>query len=514
MNGAARQTRAMSRHAGSLQALTREPCDVAIIGGGIYGAALLLQAAGRGLKTILVERGDFGCETSFNSLRILHGGLRYLQSLDIGRSVESIRERRWFMRTFPDLVRPLPCLLPLYDQGLRRPLALRIALGMDCMLSMNRNAGLEPDQHLPPGTVLGPSDTRELFAEVSQDGLTGGALWHDASVRDTQRLLMEILNWAIACGATAVNYVEAVGLRIEDNRVKGIVTEDRLTGERLEIASRVVINAAGPWCVGLAEKFDPAYRSSVYPSLAWNVLFNRNALSKCTLGVARREPGAQIYFLQPWKGRILAGTGHAPAVDVSRSRVTERHLAGMIGELNEAIPGLNLSTGDIRHVFSGYLPVRGRGSVSLTNRPIVHDHGLRGGPAGLVSVAGVKFGASRNVAERTIRGIAKRFFAPDPGKDSSPGERPPPREGWRISAADLAGLDGDARARLLRIVEAEAVVHLDDLALRRTTLWEDPVTLMQHAPVLASLFEWDPQTADKEISRLANAFESAGAGLD
>src|SRR5210317_2052041 len=110
-----------------LQSLEREQFDVAIIGGGVYGAMLLLYAANRGLKAVLLDRSDFGSETSFNSLRILHGGLRYLQSLDFQRSRESICEQRWFRQEFPDLVSTLPCLLPLHNHGLRRPLLMRLA---------------------------------------------------------------------------------------------------------------------------------------------------------------------------------------------------------------------------------------------------------------------------------------------------------------------------------------------------------------------------------------------------
>ena len=104
-----------------LKILQTERFDLVIIGGGIYGAMLQLYAAAAGLKSALIDRGDFGAETSFNSLRILHGGLRYIQSLDLRRSRESIREQRWFLGKFPDLVRPLPCLLPLYKRGWRRP---------------------------------------------------------------------------------------------------------------------------------------------------------------------------------------------------------------------------------------------------------------------------------------------------------------------------------------------------------------------------------------------------------
>jgi glycerol-3-phosphate dehydrogenase len=122
--------------------ITRDPVgavrgryDLIVVGGGIYGVMILLEASRRRLNALLVERDDFGGQTSFNSLRIIHGGLRYLQTLDLHRFRESVSERQWFLRTFPDLIRPLPCLMPLHGDGLRRPPVLRAALAANDFLS-------------------------------------------------------------------------------------------------------------------------------------------------------------------------------------------------------------------------------------------------------------------------------------------------------------------------------------------------------------------------------------------
>ena len=116
--------------------------DLIIIGGGIYGTMLSLEASRRGLLSLLLERDDFGQHTSFNSLRIIHGGLRYLQSLDLHRFRESVSERKWFLKTFPHLIKTLPCLMPLYGNGLYHPFVLRTALLMNDILSYNRNRTL------------------------------------------------------------------------------------------------------------------------------------------------------------------------------------------------------------------------------------------------------------------------------------------------------------------------------------------------------------------------------------
>src|SRR5690349_4130260 len=188
--------------------------DLLVIGGGIYGATLALEAARRGLAALVVERGGFGGETTWNSLRIVHGGLRYLQSLDLPRFYESVRERRWFLQSFPDLVRPLPCLMPLYDPprggALRRPAVLRLALWINDLLSRERA--------LPQGRLLSVAETEELFPKVDRAGLRGGALWHDAVTTDPRRLVLEILGRACRSGAAALDRVEAVELRGEELR--------------------------------------------------------------------------------------------------------------------------------------------------------------------------------------------------------------------------------------------------------------------------------------------------------
>ena len=191
-------------------ATSLEDFDLIIIGGGIHGVMLSLEASARGVKSLLVEKADFGHATSFNSLRILHGGLRYLQSMDLLRFRESVHERRWFMQCFPDLIAPLPCLMPLYGTGLHRTGVLAIALKMNDFLSARRNDAVRVDVHLPDGRVVSADETERLFPLVGTDGLQGAAVWHDACMLHSQRVLMETLRWSCALGGMALNYVEAL----------------------------------------------------------------------------------------------------------------------------------------------------------------------------------------------------------------------------------------------------------------------------------------------------------------
>src|SRR5580700_10743603 len=124
--------------------------DLAVIGGGIHGVAVALEAAQRSLRVLLLERGDFGCGASGNSLRILHGGLRYLQTADLVRFRESVAQRHWYARSFPALIEPLSCLMPLYRQGMKRRAVMQLALAANDLLSIDRNEHLSEEVKLPP----------------------------------------------------------------------------------------------------------------------------------------------------------------------------------------------------------------------------------------------------------------------------------------------------------------------------------------------------------------------------
>jgi glycerol-3-phosphate dehydrogenase len=201
---------------------TQQTYDLIIVGGGIYGVMLSLESARRGLRSLLIERQDFGGSTSHNSLRIVHGGFRYLQTADFHRFYESVNERRWFLKNFPDLVQPLPCLMPLYGKGLRRPPILKTALLMNDAMSFYRNQNIRSDAHLEDGKIISPQQVKQLFPQVDPEGLKGGAVWHDARMPDSQRLLISLLKWACSLGAIALNYVEAQQILTENHRFIGV----------------------------------------------------------------------------------------------------------------------------------------------------------------------------------------------------------------------------------------------------------------------------------------------------
>jgi glycerol-3-phosphate dehydrogenase len=387
---------------------------------------------------------------------------------------------------------------------LRRRSAFGPALAADRFLSRERNAGLRADRQLPAGRLLDAGETLDFFPGVDRDGLRGGALWHDAVIPDTPRLLVEALRWACRCGARVLNYTEVTDLLTEDLTVSGVEAVDRETGRRLNLRATAVVNCAGPWVRRLAERWDCDLPELFRPVLAFNLLLDCEAPSRAALAVAAPGRGAQTWFLLPWKGRLLAGTAYVPAgeeADFSTGPDEER-IEAFLAALSAALPGLGVRCDRVQRVLWGWLPAAGASSGVPTGHPIIHDHGAAGGPQGLLSVSGVKLTTSRAVAERVLaRVFAQRGEPlPAPGWIERPAAEPPlPLDEF----IGLAGRDHEAAdAYLRRIVEHESVVRLDDLLLRRTDWGLHP-----DAPSAAQICD------DVVWSAGARAPQGAGGGL-
>ena len=451
------------------EAFANDTYDLVVVGGGIYGACLSLEAARRGLKPLLLERDDFGGATSWNSLRILHGGLRYLQNLDLSRFRESVSERHWFSKHFPELVRPLPCMMPLYGRGLKRKEAFGPALKLNDWLSSHRNDGVAESVRLPNGRLLNVEQTKGEFALVDPAGLQGSGYWYDARMINSQRLLIEVLRWACGLGARALNYVEATELLVESGQVSGVRGEDKVAGRTREFRAPYVINCAGPWSQEVASRFDREIPNLFHASLAFNVFIDREPLSSSALAVQPRRKGSQVFFMYPAGGGILLGTIHAPwTTEVTSPDVPEAHIRSLIDDVNHAIPGFNLEREQIIRILSGFLPAAQAGSDAISRRPAVHVHARHGGPRGLLSLCGVKFTTARLVGEQALGEVNPAWKKLSYIADS---DRPAFNDRG-LDLGDPAAVLGEStdamREVLVNLIREEGVVTMDDLLYRRT----------------------------------------------
>lgn len=458
----------------------RQTYDLTVVGGGIYGVCLALEAAQRGQRTLLLERGDLGGEVSWNSLRILHGGLRYLQKMDLKRFFESVGERRWFLANFPDATRPMPCMMPLYGDGLRRPAVFQVALRMNDAMSCRRNRGVELSHHLGLAKVVSAKRAAELFPAVDRDGLKGAALWQDGQMTNSQRVMMELCRWAAASGATLLNYVEATGLETKGGQVAAVEAKDVTTGETLRLVSGKVVNAAGPWCTQVSDRFGDHRPELFRPAIAFNVLFDRPPVAEAAVAVTAKEPGARTYFLHNEGPHLLGGTYHAAlppqllTPEAQRDgRAFEEHLRCLvedyIDQVNRGAPDLKLKREEVLRAYVGQLPAHRDGDEEPTDHPIIHDHSTTSDVSGLWSVSGVKYTTARLVAQQTLGKML-------PGVKRKLTDRPEALDPLTLTASDtIECADWSDVVRVARsLKESEAVVRFADLMLRRTAWARDP----------------------------------------
>jgi glycerol-3-phosphate dehydrogenase len=488
----------------TLTELARTVYDVIVVGGGIHGVMLQLEAARCGLRSILVERGDFGGATSANSLRVVHGGLRYLKSLNLARSIESTRERQWYLAAMPRLVTPFPCLLPIYERGAQRSSVMKLGLSANDVISAAVRHFDSAPADVPRGRFVDARVVRELAPAIPAEGLAGGAVWHDLGLRCPGRVIIEALRWAADFGGVAVNYVEARELLTSEGRVQGVILAEGEGRNSAELLAPVVINAAGPWAGELAARWHVPDLALAPLVVAWNVLLDRPALSAHALALQDPLAGdGGLLFASSLGGRLFLGTGYAPLGGRACSAaeaVAERELDAFLATVNRCVPTLAATRRDVVRVYSGVLPAAtGRPSVPRAGH-IVRSHALRG----LFTVSGTKFTTARSAARQVLRSIRRSGVVRWPA--TAPRAYPP----CHVSAAD--GLFGgewtlrDLEARrwvLEHIVKHEAVEHLDDLVLRRTTLGDQPARALAAARTLCSVAERWQTDPGPELARLA-----------
>jgi len=476
-----------------VQALASHTFDVLVIGGGIYGLTTACDAAQRGLSVALVERNDFGSGTTFNHLRTIHGGLRYLQTLDIARARESIRERRTLAHIAPWAVRPVPFVLPLQRSLTRGPLAMRAGFLLDVLVARDRNEGLAATHRLPAGRVIGADAARRSYPELEGVHLTAAAVWYDYVTTDADRLT---LSWALAAadaGATLANYVDAEELTVREGRVSGAIVADRQSDHRVRIEARTVVNATGAAVNRLLDR----YHANVSVPLlqAMNLVTTRPAPAAAIGG---RITSGRNLFVVPWQGRALFGTWEsASTCPPDALGVDPDALDAFIAELNQAFSAFRLTRDDVSLVHRGVVPARAGsdGNLSLDGRELVFEH-RREGLTGVVSVAGTKYTTARAVAERIVDRLMTLIGRPPvPSRSAN----------IQLPHVDLAG---DA---LLRHAAAHEMVQtLADAVMRRTATGAlgrpDEATLAHAARVVGEELGWSADRQRAEIEALRGMY--------
>jgi glycerol-3-phosphate dehydrogenase len=473
----------------ALAALAGKEFDVLVVGGGVTGAVTAWDAAQRGLSVALLERGDFGGATSAESLKVVHGGVRYLQHLDIVRVRESSRERRALLRMAPHLVQPMPFVVPTYGHGMRGPEILRAAFAMLNALTADRNRGLtDPARRIPAAKIVSRSRVLEWFPDLDQDGLTGAGVFYDGQMFNPPRLVWALVRTAARAGAAVANYCDVTALLLQGRRVIGVRVEDRLGGEKFEVRARTVVNAAGPYAEALLVRSGIRAARSVPFSRDMALVLKRRLVDGRGLALQTRyrDPsavlsrGARHLFLVPWRGRTLVGVNSLIWRDEpDRLRVTEAEVSDFVTEIAEADPKLGLTMDDVALVMAGLLPVEKGdeegGNVSFGKRPLVVDNARSDNVQGLVSAISNRYTVARGVAEKAVDLVYHKL-----GRSV----RPSRTEVTRIHGADFFRFDELVREVAAALPEGLEPAMADRLARDHGSAYGEVLRLARERPEL------------------------------
>jgi glycerol-3-phosphate dehydrogenase len=375
----------------------------------------------RGLSAALIERGDFGQETSANSLKTVHGGLRYLQDADVTLVRSMIHERSAYLRIAPHLVQPLACLMPTYQKLTKSKPVMTMALKLNDLMGYDRNDGLDSDRILPGGRVISRQEVLRLLPELPEEGVSGAAIWYDGQMYNSERLTLSFILSAAQKGAVVANYVEATGFLQDGERVEGVKARDTLSGNFMEIRAKVVVNAAGPWVDRVLNKLNGAHPGKKFNhSLAMNIV-TRKFIDGYAAGIPSRpytflKDGqtmrSRVMFIAPWREYSIVGTFHTHYIgDLDDFKLREEDLELFLNETNSAYPGAAIRREDICFIHRGFLPAKPMDEtrdVKLLREGQVYDHKVDR-LDGLITVMGVKYTSARKVAARGIDLVFRSF---------------------------------------------------------------------------------------------------------
>ncbi|WP_067828934.1 glycerol-3-phosphate dehydrogenase/oxidase [Nocardia inohanensis] len=366
--------------------------DVLVIGGGITGAGVALDAAARGLRTVLVEKHDLAFGTSRWSSKLVHGGLRYLASGGVGIAHESAVERHILLtRTAPHLTRPLPQVVPLLPNiGAAQKLLVRTGFVAGDVL--RRTAGTSAAV-LPRSRRVAAAEALRFAPTVRRDGLRGGLIAWDGQLVDDARLVVAIARTAASHGAAVLTRVEATGVS-----GTGATLTDRLTGESLTVTARSVINATGVW----ADQVDPSIE--LRPSRGTHLVFDAAAFGGLSASLTVPIPGSTSRFVFAFPAahnRVYLGLtdeeAPGPVPDVPHA--TESEIDFLLDTVNTVLRE-PLTRNDIRGTFAGLRPLLRTGGDSTAD--ISREHAVLTSPTGLITVVGGKLTTYRQMAEDTV----------------------------------------------------------------------------------------------------------------
>jgi glycerol-3-phosphate dehydrogenase len=540
-----------AERAAALEALASTELQVLVVGGGVVGAGVALDAVTRGLTTGLVEARDFGSGTSSRSSKLIHGGLRYLEQLNVGLVREALSERALLLqRIAPHLVHPVSFLFPFTHHVWERAYVGAGVTAYDTLgFSMGQTRGLPGHRQLTRRGAL------RLAPALNRKALTGALVYWDAQVDDA-RYVVTLVRTAASFGAHAASRTQVTGFLREGERVTGVRATDLETGNEVEIRAQQIVNATGVWSDEIQEMVGGRGTINVRASKGVHLVVPRDRIHSST-GIILRTP-VSVLFVIPWGRHWIIGTTDTDwSLDRSHPAASRADIDYVLGQLNKIL-SVPLTRDDVEGVYAGLRPLLAGESESTSK--LSREHTVAHPVPGLVMIAGGKYTTYRLMARDAVDAVAhgldgkvapsctdsvplagadgfialwnsRHALARSSGLHVARIEHLLHRYGSMIGevlaliAADpglakpLAGADDYLRAEIVYAVTHEGARHLDDVLARRThasiETWDRGLSAAEDAAgLMAGPMKWRPRQIARELENYRVRVEAERASQE
>ena len=536
--------------ADALASMAEEELDVLVVGGGIVGAGIALDAVSRGLSTGLIEARDFASGTSSRSSKLIHGGLRYLEQFDFELVREALHERGLLLTTIaPHLVRPVPFLFPFAHHWERFYIGAGVTLYDTLAMTSRNNRGLPAHRHLTRSGAL------RVFPALKRDALTGAVQYWDAQVDDA-RFVTTVLRTAAGLGAHVASRSQAVGFLREGEHVVGATVTDLENGGQRQVRARQVVNATGVWTDEIQEMVGGRGQIHVSASKGIHLVVPRDRIQSSSGMILRTEKS--VLFVIPW-GRhwIIGTTDTAWDLDKAHPAASRTDIDYVLDHINQVLR-TPLGRDDVEGVYAGLRPLLS-GESEETSK-LSREHTVAHPVPGLVLIAGGKYTTYRVMAKDAVDAVAhglgggvpesvtdrlplvgadgyaaltnqRHTMARDTGLHISRISHLLRRYGSSVrDLLDLIQQHPDLgrpleaaqdylRAEVLYAVEAEGARHLDDVLARRTRIsfetWDRGIAAAQEAAeLMAEPLGWSKEQVEREVEYYRKGIEAERAAQE
>lgn len=423
-----------------LQHCSETSLDVIVVGGGITGAGILLEAAHQGLSVALFEQNDFACATSSASSKLIHGGLRYLELMDLGLVTESCRERQRLLELAPELVQPLEFTFPVF-KGQRRGLwTIYLGTWIYYVLAAFRNIG-RPEK-------LSAEKTLHAFPKMNRRDLKGSVQYFDASTMDS-RLTLATIKTGCALGGHAVNHAKVIQYVRENNRVVGVEVEDQISKKRHVMKAKWVVNAVGPWT-------DP---DKIRLTKGAHILVKGNPFEIETAVVMLSPIDGRVLFLIPWCGQTMIGTTDTDYNGSAENlRVEKSDLEYLLRAAQFYFPTVTISREDILSTFAGLRCLQQQSGVNPSD--VTREYIQYSSEEGLVTIAGGKLTTYLAMGKELVSWLLK--------KNSDWNNRTKTTYNRLVDVAPFFDLKSPSELKFQHLIRHEMATTVRDLLQHRT----------------------------------------------